>query len=415
VLLARSLNASGYGIYTYVMTWISVLSVLAGMGLDKLLVRDIAAYQTTSAWPTVGGLLRWATRVGLFASLGLSATAVAVSWALVPRANAYWLPIFWTALISLPVLTLMRVQQAAMQGLNQVVVGQLPGMLFHPSLFIVLIGSASLFSKEYLTAQMMVGMNIVAAVLACAIGAKLLDKTFPHAVHISPPTYQASLWLRSALPLMFLASVQVIKSRTDILLLGALRGAEAVGVYSVATRGADLITFFLIANNASLAPTIASLYAKGDLDQLQRVVTSSARLTLLCSLPLAVGLIGGGQWFFTLFGPDFTQGQATLAILSAGQFINVAMGSVGQLLIMTGHERDAARGVGISALSNVLLNIILIPHWGVEGAAAATASSTILWNILLAKWVYKRLGIHSTALGRAGLRRIPVTDAKTGG
>jgi len=91
--------------------------------------------------------------------------------------------------------------------------------------------------------------------------------------------------------------------------------------------------------------------------------------------------------------------------LSVGQLINAATGSVGLLLIMTGYERDAAICVGISAVLNVVLNATLIPKWGLTGAAIATTSSMMVWNILLAIWVYRRLRIHSTALGEIGLSR----------
>ena len=71
---------------------------------------------------------------------------------------------------------------------------------------------------------------------------------------------------------------------------------------------------------------------------------------------------------------------------------------------MTGHERDTATGVGIAAAVNVTLNVLLIPLWGIEGAAIATAISLMTWNILLAVWVYRRLGIYTTAAGSLGLR-----------
>ena len=91
-------------------------------------------------------------------------------------------------------------------------------------------------------------------------------------------------------------------------------------------------------------------------------------------------------------------------MLSAGALINVAMGSVGVLLVMTGHERHAAIGIGISMVANVVLNAILIPQWGLEGAAAATASTKILCAVLLAILVYKKLGIYSPGIGRSSLR-----------
>jgi len=67
---------------------------------------------------------------------------------------------------------------------------------------------------------------------------------------------------------------------------------------------------------------------------------------------------------------------------------------------MTGHEKDATWSIGISAVLNVGLNFALVPKWGLEGAAISAASSTVLWNCLMARAVHKRFGIHSTVLGK---------------
>jgi len=300
---------------------------------------------------------------------------------------------------------MVRLRQATLQGLHRVVLGQFPEALVQPLLVIVLVGGVYVIFGRDLTALWAVGMNVVAVGVAFVIGARLLSKVLPRDIREATPVYQTWGWMRDALPLLFLSTLGVVNTWTDTLMLGAIKGAEAVGIYAVANRGSGLITFFLTAANMALAPTIANLHARRNLVQLQLLVTKSARVTLFFSFPLALSLIVFGNWFLLLVGPDFTRGQLALAILSVGQVINVGMGSVAMLLVMTGHERDAARGIGISAMLNVVLNALLIPTWGIEGAALATASSMILWNILLAIWVYNRLGIHSTALGRVSLRR----------
>ena len=101
-----------------------------------------------------------------------------------------------------------------------------------------------------------------------------------------------------------------------------------------------------------------------------------------------------------LFGKEFTQGQYALTILCVGRLIHAAAGSVGLLLNMTGNERftfiSNVAGTGL----NVVLNALLIPRWGVEGAALATTSTTILMNIMNTLWVRQKLGIHCTAFGK---------------
>jgi O-antigen/teichoic acid export membrane protein len=305
----------------------------------------------------------------------------------------------------LPLLTLNSLRQAALRGLNRVVIGQLPEMLIQPMVFISLIGAAYLFLDKSLSTPQAVGMGVFAAGVAFIVGTRFLHKTLPRAVKKTSPAYKTRMWARSALPLLFIAIMQVINNRIDTIMLGAIKGAEPVGIYAVANRGAELIAFILLSVNNALAPTVASLYAARDMRQLQSVTTKSARMILLISLPFGLGLIVFGHWFLLLFGQDFMKGETALTILSIGQIINVATGSVGLLLVMTGHERDVAISVGISALLNIIMNAFLIPKWGIEGAAIATTTSMVVWNILLAILVYKRLGIHSTALGRIGISK----------
>lgn len=406
LLLARILRAEGYGIYAYTMAWVSLLGVLAVLGLDRLIVREVAVYQTQSAWGLMRGLLRRANQAVVVVSLVLTFLAALGAWILAGRSGSQMLISFWVALTMLPFVALNSLRQAALRGLNRVVVGQLPEMFFQPVLFITLIVAAYLFIEKNFTAPFALGMNVVAAGVAFIIGTRLLYKNLPEAARKTLPAHETRAWSRSALHLMLIASLQVINARADIVMLGAMKGTNATGIYAVATKGAELIAFILIAVNMALAPTIASLYAAKEMKRLQRLITQSARIILFISLPIGLGLIFFGNWFLTfVFGGEFMQGKTALSVLSIGQIINAGMGSVGLLLISTGHERDVTVGIGISALLNVVLNAFLIPIWGLEGAATATAASMIMWNILLAILVYRRLGIHSTALGRISLGR----------
>jgi len=199
---------------------------------------------------------------------------------------------------------------------------------------------------------------------------------------------------------------QKVRAQADTLLLGSLKGAKVVGIYGIADRGSDLILLLTLIVSTALAPQIASLYASGDIAGIERVVIKFARATFLCSLPVALAFVGFGFWYLLLFyGSAFTAGQQALTILSIGKTLSVLIGLPGMILIMTGYERDAARAIGFSAIITILLNLLLIPRWGLEGTAVATASTTVLWNILMAVLLYKRLGIHCTALGRISFKQ----------
>jgi O-antigen/teichoic acid export membrane protein len=194
-------------------------------------------------------------------------------------------------------------------------------------------------------------------------------------------------------------------NQIDMVILGALRGKDAAGIYAAAQNCAPLISLVLISVNAILGPIIARLYALGQIKQLQRMVTRSARIVVIFSLPVTFVFICFGHRVLWLFGEDFMAGHWALAILSIGQFVNAAMGSVGLILVMMEQEKEVAKGFSLGILINLILNILLIPRWGIEGAATATATSIIFVNILLAARTYQKVGIHTTALGPISLRK----------
>jgi O-antigen/teichoic acid export membrane protein len=86
-----------------------------------------------------------------------------------------------------------------------------------------------------------------------------------------------------------------------------------------------------------------------------------------------------------------------LLILAGGQLINALAGSVGLLMAMTGHQVESSIVLAVSAGLNVGLNYLLIPRYGLVGAALATGISTVVWNVTLAVRVRRLLGVRSTA------------------
>lgn len=403
ILLARTLGPSGFGAYAYAMAWVVLLGIPATIGMDRLLVRDVAAYAERSSWAEMRGLIRRSNQSATVLSLLLAAAAALVCWLLRGHLSPGILRTLWVSLGLIPVLTLMRLRQSTLQGLHRVVTGQFPELLVMPLTFVGLVGAALLLSAGPLTAPLVMGMQVAAGCVALLVGTVLVMRALPASARGVPPVYETATWMRSAWPLFLVAAMNVVNERVATILLGALRDAESVGVFSVVQRGSELIAFFFLAVGPALAPTIASLSTRGDALQLQQIVVRSARATLVLSLPVGLLLIGFGDRFLLLYGPDFASGRIALAILCVGQLVNVALGPVSLLLLMSGHERDAAWSLGVTALIAAGLNAALIPGWGVTGAATATAATVILRSLLLTYLVARRLGVRAHAAARVSL------------
>jgi len=401
LLLARLLGAKEYGVYAYAISWAQLLSVPAVMGLNTLLVREVAKYKALEDWGSLRGILRWSDRVVSLTSIGIAAVFSLIVWFLRGKFSPEVRTALWIAMGLVPLLSFLLLRQGGLQGLGYVVEAQVPQLFLLPATFLVL--TVGVYFAFGLSGAVAVGLRLIAGLVAVLAALFLLKKYLPEPTIGVPPLYRQREWLRSAFPLLFVGAAGIINQRISTVMVGAMLGPEAAGIFDIALKGSSLVSFALMAANMPLAPAVAELYAKGEKERLQRLVTKSARVALLGSLPVALVMILFGREVLSIFGKDFTGGSSVLAILSAGQLVNVAMGSVALLLNMTGYEEDTAKGIGIAALANVVLNAALIPLLGINGAAAANAVSMATWNILLAWWVYKKIGICSTALG--SLRR----------
>jgi O-antigen/teichoic acid export membrane protein len=113
---------------------------------------------------------------------------------------------------------------------------------------------------------------------------------------------------------------------------------------------------------------------------------------------MTLGLITLRYWVLQISGAEFIQGQTALIILSIGYLVNALTGSVGILLYMTRHIEAYLATTAFAALLNVCLNWLLIPKWGVNGAATATTISMIASSVICAVWVRQKLGIKSTVI-----------------
>lgn len=400
IVLARALGAGGYGAYAYAFAWVNVLCIPAQLGFDKLLVREVAIYQSRNQWNYLRGLLRSANWACFLAASLIAGSAFGITVWFRDAINAEFIPPLWVALFLVPITVLTRVRQATLVGLRRVIQGQISEHLIRPLCFLGFMLGASAWWVGEITARDAVMINVVAASIAFFVGATILLRAL--AVHTgrAQPAYQFKNWLGSAFPMMLLASLQAINAQVDVLMLGAIEGEEVVGIYYVALRYAALVSFVLLAVNTSLGPRIASLYDRQDLIGLQRLVTMSSRAILAIALPILAILVMFGEWFLALFGQEFVAGHTVLTILCVGQIVNSAMGSIGLILTMTGNERLAARGAGMTAVMNIALNAVLIPRYGMEGAAVSSALALIAWNLIFAYWVYRRVGIVPSALAK---------------
>ncbi len=404
-ILASTLGEDGIGVVNIALSYGMLLVIPSVLGMGPLVVRNVAKYRVKSEWGLLKGLIRWTGRLSFASSIVVALIFYLFLFCFSSRLNLekQMLEALYIIPLMLPFYVLIGLKQGALRGLDHIPLGKTLEAV-SPFLFLVFISGLFFVCKNCITPQAVLIISVAGMAGSLIVTYFCLVKFAPPETHNIAPTYNSKIWIRSMIPLVFFATVQVIYKRTDTVMLGALMDCSAAGIYGVASQCSTLILFFLTTVNIVLAPKVASLYARGDMKQLQKIVTLSARIILLLTLVPAIGMIIFREQVIEIISTSsFLLAKPALVILVVSQLINVATGPVSLLLTMTGREKALAFTVGLSALLNVVLNFWFIRKWGVEGAAIATGTSIIIRNIFQFGIIVKKIGINPTAINRGKL------------
>jgi O-antigen/teichoic acid export membrane protein len=187
----------------------------------------------------------------------------------------------------------------------------------------------------------------------------------------------------------------MLLDNADILLIGKFLDPQSVAVYFAVIRTAGLVGFVSFSVIALAAPKFAEIHSTGTTQELQKFVSNVTQLMFWPSLLAAIALACLGPFLLSLFGADFGAGYPTMLVVLAGLVLRSATLPVEYLLNMTGHHRDTMRVYALAALANVVLNLLLIPAFGIIGAAIGTYAAMLGGNVVLYRLVQKRLGVNA--------------------
>ncbi|WP_167443631.1 flippase [Thalassospira xianhensis] len=389
ILLARLLGPEQFGLYSFIFALVSILAIPAQMGLPNLVIRETARAMVNQDNALIKGLWRWAGRMVVLSCIVLALLGGGASLVLKGYVPALTSPTFYWGLALMPLIAFGTLRGAAMRGLGVIVRGLLPEFILLPGLFIFLLSVAFIFVSPLDAATAMM-LHVAAGAGAFLAGTFLLSWVRPGG-HNDTTRYESATWRKAMLPLALIAGSGMITRYTDIVMLGLMRSEAEVGVYRIAAQWAWLTTLGLLTVNLVVPPQFARLHELDDRRRLQQLASKAALVATLLALPPFLAFMLFGEEIVTfLVGAEYAAAHLPLAILAGGQVINAITGSVGMLLAMTGFERDTARIVVASATLNIILNLMLIPAFGMVGAAIATAFAlsaqmVTLWVILRAR------------------------------
>ncbi|WP_457637195.1 oligosaccharide flippase family protein [Oceanithermus sp.] len=405
VILARALGAEGYGIYSYAYALALLLVIPLHTGLPNLVLRETAKGLAQNEPGFVKGVWQWAA----IASAITVAVLAVVASPLVIWQGGYATPsgqALVSAFVLAPILASGNIVGASLRGMHYVLVGQLPEFIIRPTIYLLFIIIFLFFYKTYFSPALALNIYAIASALALLIGLRMVLSRMPPEVKLAKPLAKNSEWLSSSAFFALIAGLGIINDQASVIILGFFKNPDQVGLFRVAVQVARLASFGLQVANVVSAPRFAKLYATGKKVRLQKLATSVAQGALSLNILLTIIFIIFGKSFFNfVFGAEFSPAYLPLLILLAGQLVNSSVGSVAYLLNMSGHERETVWGMLFAASLNILLNLALVPEFGMIGAAVGSAVSMALWNVYLWWRVYKVMGVNSSFFGNASRRQ----------
>lgn len=400
VVLARVLGPEQYGIYSYVLAIVSILAIPAMFGLPSLIVRETAKAEVKQEWGKMRGLWFWANSLTASLSIIIALITAVVLW--LNRDNFTQMQFFTFAwgIAFIPLSALAALRGASLRGLRKVIQGQLPEQVLKPALFIIMLAVVGLTGVAELTAESAMMLNALSAGVAFVFGAWLLLRVKPKQLNTAEREFERKAWVTSVIPLAMVAGLDILIHETDIIMLGLLGTKEEVGFYRIAVQGASLITIGTAMIQMVVTPYLSRFYYQNDFEQLRKIITLSARGAFLVVIPVALTFIFFGEWIIRLvFGEVYAVSYIPLLILIIAQLIHVGVGLGGPILNMCGYEKGTLYAQVFAVVTNIVLNYIFVPIWGMEGAAWATFCAVFIRKIAVWIMVFKYLSIDTSIIG----------------
>lgn len=391
-LIAELYGAEGNGIYNLFTAWIGVFGVVASLGLNSSTVRSVAEYRAKEEWGRLRPLHNGVVRVTTLVALGTSAILLVIC-ALTVWDGGEWLGFDRNMLLlmagALPFYALLLVNVEFIRGAKLIAISELlrsPAVLGLTFLGLILIpGTSSTPALMHAVATGICGL------LALIIVRRYLQKiALEHKAQ--EDRVVMSEHLRMALPMIITSLVTTLSGRLDIIMLAWYESVDIVGIYGTAVKISIGLEFVISAIKTIGMPKIAELYHGGKREELADTLAVSAKMIFWTTAPLMLILVIFAEQIMGFVGPEFVSGAPVLRIMAIAHFISASSGMVGAFLNMTGGQVAFSRIVLIAVILNVILNLILLPIFGMIGAAWASSIALCLWNVAAAIYIKRKFG-----------------------
>ena len=407
VALARLLGLEAFGLYALGWNLLRSIGILLPLGLQNGVLHFGARYWRQDDGALRSILVRTITMSFLIGCGVTLALFVAAPWLMTDVFNEpEFITPFRIFTLMLPFMGALRVAANATRISQRMQYSVAAEEIAQSTLNILLFALLYLLGWELMGAVVSTVLSYIAALGLALYFVRRLFRGALRAPSRSAVTPRQMVAFSAPTSLADISGV--IISRADRIFLGLYWPSAEVGVYQAAAQIAIIMAAILSAFNMILMPMIADQFHKKDMGQLEELYRVNTKWGIYCIAPLVLVIAFAAEdVMHVTFGAAYVAGATTLLILTIGQFINIATGATGTILIMTGHQTAWFRLSLVVLAANLVLNLTLVPRWGMIGAAIATATTVgglFAVSLLIVKhsldlWPYDRRYLKGVVAG----------------
>jgi len=405
--ITNKYGANVFGVLTLSITILSIFTLIPSFGMANALVKIIGELYSHKKYSEIKYILKIIFLLTTFLS-ALFIFLFYVSSDFIAKEildKIYMSKYLKIITISVLFNTMIVIVSSTFQGMKKTKKFMIFQTLLLQFIFLLLlILNNNVINYNYNVVELYVASTVFSAVIALIylyINVNSLNDISNNKIR----KYNLTKILKLSVPMLLGSSFTMIMGWTDIVMLGIYKTEEDVGIYSAVLRIAGLISISLTAINAIATPKFIEFYSKKDMIGLEKIVKQSTKIIFFTSLPIVIIYIVFPSVVMNLFGSEFIIGASVLVIISLGQFINAMSGSVGYILQMTDNQKIFQNIIILASIINVILNYMLIPIYGMDGAAVASTISMMFWNLAFIYYIKKKLNFWTFYIPNFKIKR----------
>lgn len=388
-LIAQKYGAEGNGIFALFLTYTVILSTVLYLGLDVYLVRQVAVLMKDALYDDVKRLYykimsNYLMPVSIVSLLGAYGAYLFFDLNII---------IFVAAGLVLNVF--IDLNSAVFRGMKQAEWYSFFTQ-FSKYFITVLLFLSPVFDENQ---NMVIVLYLLSLLLNGIVSFLLIHLKFNKLSKQDRSTVQATYTLKNLFNTSkeyFFSSILIITLLwIDFIIIDIYLDEDQAGIYSVALKLSNLVTFSFLAFNAFLAPRISEIHEEGNSKKLQMVLSQNFVLVLPMLLIPTIIIFIFSDSLLTFFGNEFQTGWVVLLLLTAAQFVNGILGPVSLLLQMTNYQKLFQNILLVTFIVKLILSFMFVNLWGINGIALASFIGISLWTIVGSYFIYTKLNVYS--------------------